>query len=117
MSNVDEKVEKPIQHDKKSTHIPILDCGFAGIEVLKLGKNNIDITLVSRDNFLLFTLLLPQYQLKVRLIQWASLFYEISQQISLKQIAIFQVKAQYEEMVLSLLLLLSSPTPLLIIES
>ena len=48
-------------------HILILGSGFGGIEVLKtlqrgLGnnKNDIDVTLVSRDNFLLFTPMLPE---------------------------------------------------------
>ena len=66
MSEVDMKEEKPIQHSKKSTHILILGSGFAGIEVLKRlqrkfqKKHNIDITLVSRDNFLLFTPMLHE---------------------------------------------------------
>ncbi|MFL6355336.1 MAG: NAD(P)/FAD-dependent oxidoreductase [Nitrososphaeraceae archaeon] len=59
------KDEKPIQHSEKSTHILILGSGFAGIEVLKRlrkfrKKSNIDITLVSRDNFLLFTPMLHE---------------------------------------------------------
>ena len=47
-------------------HIVILGSGFAGIEVLKRVQNkfkndkNIDITLVSRDNFLLFTPMLAE---------------------------------------------------------
>src|SRR5207247_6349475 len=47
-------------------HIVILGTGFAGIEVLKklqkkFHKNkNIEITLVSKDNFLLFTPMLPE---------------------------------------------------------
>src|ERR1041385_5860015 len=46
--------------------ILILGSGFAGIEVLKRVQrkfrrnNNIDITLVSRDNFVLFTPMLPE---------------------------------------------------------
>src|ERR671933_278302 len=61
MSEANVKDEKPIQHSNKSTRILILGSGFAGVEVLKRlqGKfrkqNNVDITLVSRDNFLLFT--------------------------------------------------------------
>ena len=48
-----------------SKHIVILGGGFAGIEVLKnlqkkLSSNNVEITLVSRDNFLLFTPMLPE---------------------------------------------------------
>ncbi|MFL6341951.1 MAG: FAD-dependent oxidoreductase, partial [Nitrososphaeraceae archaeon] len=60
------KDKKPIQHSEKSTHILILGSGFAGIEVLKRlqrkfrKKNNIDITLISRDNFLLFTPMLHE---------------------------------------------------------
>ena len=51
-------------HDNKK--ILILGSGFAGIEVLKelqkkfKDNRNIDITLVSRDNFLLFTPMLPE---------------------------------------------------------
>ncbi|MFL6316570.1 MAG: NAD(P)/FAD-dependent oxidoreductase [Nitrososphaeraceae archaeon] len=66
MSKVDMKDKKPIQHSEKSTHILILGSGFAGIDVLKRlqgkfrKKNNIDITLVSRDNFLLFTPMLHE---------------------------------------------------------
>jgi NADH:ubiquinone reductase (H+-translocating) len=66
MSKVDMKDKKPIQHSEKSTHILILGSGFAGIEVLKRlqrkfrKKSNIDITLVSRDNFLLFTPMLHE---------------------------------------------------------
>jgi NADH dehydrogenase len=49
-------------------HIVILGSGFAGIEVLKrlqkgfhnTKKDNVQITLVSRDNFLLFTPMLPE---------------------------------------------------------
>jgi len=47
-------------------HIVILGGGFAGIEVLKRvqrkfrNDENVDITLVSRDNFLLFTPMLPE---------------------------------------------------------
>jgi NADH dehydrogenase len=66
MSKVDIKDEKTIQHGNKSTRILILGSGFAGIEVLKRlqrkfrKKSNIDITLVSRDNFLLFTPMLHE---------------------------------------------------------
>src|ERR687888_203263 len=66
MSKVNIKDEKPIHHDKKFTRILILGSGFAGIEVLKRlqrkfqKKSNIDITLVSRDNFLLFTPMLHE---------------------------------------------------------
>ena len=63
MSGVD--IGKSIPHHY-SKHIVILGGGFAGIEVLKnLQKkfkttNNVEITLVSRDNFLLFTPMLPE---------------------------------------------------------
>jgi NADH dehydrogenase len=67
MPEVNEKYEKAIQHsNNKSIRILILGSGFAGIEVLKRlqrklrKKNNIDITLVSRDNFLLFTPMLHE---------------------------------------------------------
>jgi len=48
-----------------SKRIVILGGGFAGIGVLKnlqkkLSSNNVEITLVSRDNFLLFTPMLPE---------------------------------------------------------
>jgi NADH dehydrogenase len=48
------------------THVVILGSGFAGIEVVKRlqkkfrNNKDIDITLVSRDNFLLFTPMLPE---------------------------------------------------------
>src|SRR5919201_752158 len=66
MSEAKVKDEMPIQHSNKPTHILILGSGFAGVEVLKSlqrkfrKKNNIDITLVSRDNFLLFTPMLHE---------------------------------------------------------
>src|SRR5919202_2745109 len=66
MSEANVKDEKEIQHGNKSTRILILGSGFAGIEVLKRlqrkfrKKSNIDITLVSRDNFLLFTPMLHE---------------------------------------------------------
>jgi NADH:ubiquinone reductase (H+-translocating) len=66
MSKVNIKDERTIQHGNKSTRILILGSGFAGIEVLKRlqrkfrKKSNIDITLVSRDNFLLFTPMLHE---------------------------------------------------------
>ena len=49
----------------KPKKILILGSGFAGIEVLKRVQNrfknkDIEITLVSRDNFLLFTPMLPE---------------------------------------------------------
>ena len=51
-------------HGKK--HIVILGSGFAGVEVLKRlqkkfkNKDNVTITLVSEDNFILFTPMLPE---------------------------------------------------------
>src|SRR5919198_1791912 len=66
MSEAKVKDEMPIQHSNKPTHILILGSGFAGIEVLKKlqrkfrKKDNIGITLVSRDNFLLFTPMLHE---------------------------------------------------------
>jgi NADH dehydrogenase len=53
------------QHDSRgSKRIVILGSGFAGIEVLKRlqkkFKNNVAITLVSRENFILFTPMLPE---------------------------------------------------------
>src|SRR5919199_3326117 len=66
MSEANVKDEKEIQHSNKSTRILILGSGFAGIEVLKRlqrkfrKKNNIDITLVSKDNFVLFTPMLHE---------------------------------------------------------
>jgi NADH dehydrogenase len=64
MSGVDiEKTKSDTRHSSK--HIVILGGGFAGICVLKnlqkkLSSNNVEITLVSRDNFLLFTPMLPE---------------------------------------------------------
>jgi NADH dehydrogenase len=61
ITQVDTK--KPFHSSK---HILILGSGFAGVEVLKRlqrkfkNNNSIDITLVSRDNFLLFTPMLPE---------------------------------------------------------
>jgi NADH:ubiquinone reductase (H+-translocating) len=57
-----------IQHleTPKPKHVIILGSGFAGVEVLKRlqkkFKNNehVEITLVSRDNFILFTPMLPE---------------------------------------------------------
>jgi NADH dehydrogenase len=62
MSGVDIE-ESNTRHSSK--HIVILGGGFAGIEVLKnlqkkLSSNDVEITLVSRDNFLLFTPMLPE---------------------------------------------------------
>jgi NADH:ubiquinone reductase (H+-translocating) len=62
MSGVD--IEQK-SNTRPSKHIVILGGGFAGIEVLKslqkqLSSNNIEITLVSKNNFLLFTPMLPE---------------------------------------------------------
>ena len=54
------------QQQQYSKQILILGSGFAGIEVLKIvqkkfkNNKNIEITLVSKDNFLLFTPMLPE---------------------------------------------------------
>ena len=61
MSGVDR--EKSNIHSSKQ--IVILGSGFAGIEVLKnlqkkLSYKNAEITLVSKDNFILFTPMLPE---------------------------------------------------------
>src|SRR5918911_4178663 len=53
-------------YDRHRKHIVILGSGFAGIEVLKRlqkkfkNKEDVAITLVSRDNFALFTPMLPE---------------------------------------------------------
>jgi NADH dehydrogenase FAD-containing subunit len=53
-------------NQQDTTKILILGSGFAGIEVLKRvqksfrNKRNIDITLISKDNFLLLTPMLPE---------------------------------------------------------
>ena len=59
-----------VDREKSNNHIAkqilILGSGFAGIEVLKSlqkkfkNNKNIEITLVSKDNFLLFTPMLPE---------------------------------------------------------
>jgi NADH:ubiquinone reductase (H+-translocating) len=60
------KDEISIQDSSKPVRILILGSGFAGVEVLRRiqrkfsKKNNINITLVSRDNFLLFTPMLHE---------------------------------------------------------
>jgi NADH:ubiquinone reductase (H+-translocating) len=61
-----EIAEKMVNPASSSTRIVILGSGFAAIEVLKKVQNefntnnNIEITLVSRDNFILFTPMLPE---------------------------------------------------------
>ena len=59
-------LEKTVNPSNSPTRIVILGSGFAAIEVLKkLQKeyntnNGVEITLVSRDNFILFTPMLPE---------------------------------------------------------
>lgn len=55
------------KQQRQRQRVLILGSGFGGIEVLKglqkefgNSKNNVDVTLVSRDNFLLFTPMLPE---------------------------------------------------------
>ena len=61
-----EIVEKMVNPTSSPTRIVILGSGFAAIEVLKKlqnefnTNNDIEITLVSRDNFILFTPMLPE---------------------------------------------------------
>jgi NADH:ubiquinone reductase (H+-translocating) len=61
-----EIAEKKVNPSSSPTRIVVLGSGFAAVEVLKkLQKefntnNDIEITLVSRDNFILFTPLLPE---------------------------------------------------------
>src|SRR5438876_7425447 len=64
MSNVDNS--KAYSQQQNAKQILILGSGFAGTEVLKRvqkrfkNTRNIGITLVSKDNFLLFTPMLPE---------------------------------------------------------
>ena len=61
-----DRTEKPAGSSTSSTHVVILGSGFAGIEVLKKlqkefdANSNIIITLISKDNFILFTPMLPE---------------------------------------------------------
>ena len=61
-----EIAEKKVNSTSSPTRIVILGSGFAAIEVLKKlqnefnTNNNIEITLVGRDNFILFTPMLPE---------------------------------------------------------
>lgn len=65
MSTIDKSKSKE-DNQSAITRILILGSGFAGIEVLKTvqrefkNKENVEITLVSKDNFLLFTPMLPE---------------------------------------------------------
>jgi NADH:ubiquinone reductase (H+-translocating) len=53
-------------HSSANTHILVLGSGFAGIEVLRRlqkefrNNNSVDITLISKDNFFLFTPMLHE---------------------------------------------------------
>lgn len=59
-------VQRKYDNSDEKKHVLILGGGFAGIEVLKRlqkkfhDNKNVAITLVSRDNFLLFTPMLPE---------------------------------------------------------
>jgi NADH:ubiquinone reductase (H+-translocating) len=58
--------QKPANPPTSATHVVILGSGFAGIEVLKKlqkeydDNSSIEITLISKDNFILFTPMLPE---------------------------------------------------------
>ena len=59
------RVDREKSNTRHSKQIVILGSGFAGIEVLKnlqkkLSYKNVEITLVSKDNFILFTPMLPE---------------------------------------------------------
>ncbi|HEY6882956.1 MAG TPA: NAD(P)/FAD-dependent oxidoreductase [Nitrososphaeraceae archaeon] len=60
------KNSPPFSFDDSHKHIVILGSGFAGVEVLKRlqkkfkNDEKVEITLVSRDNFVLFTPMLPE---------------------------------------------------------
>ena len=61
-----DSTQKPANPTTSPTHVVILGSGFAGIEVLKKlqkeydDNSNIEITLISKDNFILFTPMLPE---------------------------------------------------------
>src|SRR6266852_298166 len=61
-----DSTEKPANHSISPTNVVILGSGFAGIEVLKKvqkefgSDSSVEITLISRDNFILFTPMLPE---------------------------------------------------------
>ena len=61
-----DSTQKPANPTTSSTHVVILGSGFAGIEVLKKlqkeydDNSSIEITLISKDNFILFTPMLPE---------------------------------------------------------
>lgn len=66
MSKVYMENKSDVQQSSSTTHIVILGGGFAGIGVLKklqkefYNDNSVEITLVDKDNFLLFTPMLPE---------------------------------------------------------
>jgi NADH dehydrogenase len=61
-----DSTQKPANPPPSPTHVVILGSGFAGIEVLKKlqkeydDNSSIEITLISKDNFILFTPMLPE---------------------------------------------------------
>ena len=61
-----DSTQKPANPTTSPTHVVILGSGFAGIEVLKKLQKEyddnscIEITLISKDNFILFTPMLPE---------------------------------------------------------
>ena len=61
-----DSTQKPANPTTSPTHVVILGSGFAGIEVLKKlqkeydNNSSIEITLISKDNFILFTPMLPE---------------------------------------------------------
>ncbi|MGA9152157.1 MAG: hypothetical protein WBZ36_16405, partial [Candidatus Nitrosopolaris sp.] len=66
MSRLDKDSHYQDLKQQPAKHILILGSGFAGIEVVKRvqkkfkNNKNVEITLVSKDNFLLFTPMLPE---------------------------------------------------------
>jgi NADH:ubiquinone reductase (H+-translocating) len=61
-----DNTQKPANPSTSPTHVVILGSGFAGIEVLKKlqkefnANSSVEITLISKDNFILFTPMLPE---------------------------------------------------------
>ena len=62
-----DSTQKRTNHSASAhTHVAILGSGFAGIEVLKKlqqefdSDSSVEITLISKDNFILFTPMLPE---------------------------------------------------------
>jgi len=66
MSRLDKDSHYHDLEQQPAKHILVLGSGFAGIEVVKRvqkkfkNNKNVEITLVSKDNFLLFTPMLPE---------------------------------------------------------